>query len=53
MSMRAVPFSCPYCSEENLEPAKGSGWYCSSCDRRFELHFQGLGREEPDDDAAP
>lgn len=48
MSQRAAPFSCPYCGEESLEPAGDRGWYCSSCDRRFELRFLGLGAEEAD-----
>ena len=48
MSMRAVPFGCPYCGEETLEPLRDTGWYCSSCDRRFELRFLGLGAEEAD-----
>lgn len=52
MSQRAVPFSCPYCGEENLEPGGDRGWYCSSCDRRFELRFLGLGAEEADDNPA-
>jgi transposase-like protein len=44
MSMRAAPFYCPYCGEESLEPwGDKSGFYCSSCDRRFELSFKGLG----------
>ena len=44
MSLRAVPFCCPYCAEEALEPIGADGhWYCSSCDRRFELRFEGLG----------
>jgi ribosomal protein L37AE/L43A len=43
MSMRAVPFCCPYCGEEELEPVgEGGNWHCSSCDRLFELHFKGL-----------
>ncbi|MGH2748227.1 MAG: Insertion element protein [Actinomycetota bacterium] len=44
MSMRAVPFYCPYCAEQSIEPLDGV-WYCSSCDRRFELRFIGLGEE--------
>jgi transposase-like protein len=43
--MRAVPFCCPYCSEEALEPVgeEGGRWYCNSCDRRFDLKFLGIG----------
>ncbi|MFN2389193.1 MAG: Insertion element protein [Actinomycetota bacterium] len=44
MTVRAAPFFCPYCGEQELEPSGGpSGWYCSSCDRRFDLRFDGLG----------
>jgi transposase-like protein len=44
MSMRAVPFHCPYCAEESIEPSDDKyGYYCSSCDRRFEVVFKGLG----------
>jgi hypothetical protein len=43
-SIRAVPFYCPYCAEQTLEPlGEASTYYCSSCDRRFELRFLGLG----------
>ena len=48
MSLRAVPFYCPYCAEESLEPiGEGRAYYCTSCDRRFEVSFLGLG--EPED----
>lgn len=45
MSMRAAPFFCPYCGEEDLEPVgEGAGeFHCASCDRRFVLTFGGLG----------
>lgn len=45
--MRAVPFYCPYCAEQELQPVgdKG-GYYCASCDRSFELRFLGLGEPE-------
>ena len=44
MSQRAAPFYCPYCGEGSLEPFGGAGgFYCESCDRRFELTFTGLG----------
>ena len=45
MSMRAVPFYCPYCGESDLKPWEG-GWYCDVCDRSFELRFLGLGSPE-------
>jgi uncharacterized Zn-finger protein len=47
VSVRAGPFVCPYCAEEALEPVgDAGGWYCSSCDRRFELRFLGSGVAE-------
>jgi ribosomal protein L37AE/L43A len=45
--MRAAPFYCPYCGEEELRPIEPGKWHCPSCDRRFELKFLGLG--DPDD----
>ena len=39
-SGRAVPFYCPYCGEEDLEPhgpADGE-WHCRSCTRTFRLN---------------
>ena len=46
MSMRAVPFYCPFCAEQDLEPVGDAGGYhCGSCDRRFEVKFLGLGNE--------
>ena len=50
MSMRAAPFYCPYCGEEDLEPNgdEAGGYHCGSCDRRFHVRFVGLGLgEEP------
>ena len=42
--MRAVPFYCPYCAEQSIEPtSEGSEYYCESCDRRFVVTFNGLG----------
>lgn len=46
MSMRAVPFYCPYCAEQTLEPIEDGAYYCSSCDRRFKVTFEGLGSIE-------
>ena len=46
MSMRAVPFYCPYCAEQTLEPIEEGAYYCSSCDRRFKVSFEGLGTIE-------
>ena len=47
--MRAVPFYCPYCAEQTIEPVDddelGDGaYYCSSCDRTFNVRFKGLGQ---------
>lgn len=48
MSMRAVPFYCPYCAEQTIEPiGEARTYYCSSCDRRFDVTFIGLGQEQP------
>ncbi|MPZ91503.1 MAG: hypothetical protein GEU68_07730 [Actinobacteria bacterium] len=42
--VRAVPFYCPYCAEQSIEPAgDGPDYYCESCDRRFEVTFKGFG----------
>ncbi|SEK97906.1 hypothetical protein SAMN05660976_01568 [Nonomuraea pusilla] len=49
MTARAVPFHCPYCGDEDLEPYEGDGpsaaggWYCRSCARAFKLTFLGIG----------
>ena len=41
---RAVPFYCPYCGEEDLEPLELDGtWHCRSCIRSFRLRFSGIG----------
>jgi predicted RNA-binding Zn-ribbon protein involved in translation (DUF1610 family) len=41
---RAVPFYCPYCGEEDLEPQEQDGeWRCRSCIRTFRLRFAGTG----------
>ncbi len=44
-SVRAVPFYCPYCGEEDLEPqgAADGEWHCRSCTRSFQLRFAGMG----------
>jgi ribosomal protein L37AE/L43A len=47
---RAVPYCCPFCSEEDLRPlAAGDvpglvrgGWHCRSCLRVFSVSFYGL-----------
>ena len=43
MSVRAVPFYCPYCAEQTIEPVADDSFYCASCDRRFNVTFKGLG----------
>ena len=42
---RAVPFYCPYCGEEDLEPQGivDGDWHCRSCTRSFQLRFAGIG----------
>jgi ribosomal protein L37AE/L43A len=38
VSERSVPFYCPYCGEESLEPLERHGtWRCRDCTRRFSL----------------
>jgi transposase-like protein len=34
-----VPFFCPYCGEESIEPfgESAGGWACSDCRRQFTL----------------
>jgi transposase-like protein len=47
MSMRAVPFYCPYCAEQSIEPiGEGRDYRCDSCGRRFEVRFKGLNEGE-------
>lgn len=43
MTSRAVPFHCPYCSDENLFPhgEQHGAWECRSCMRAFGLKFLG------------
>ena len=44
MSERAVPFYCPYCGDEDLEPYEtDGGWHCRACTRAFRLRFVGMG----------
>ncbi|CAN5759883.1 hypothetical protein BH18ACT17_BH18ACT17_01890 [soil metagenome] len=39
-SVRAVPFYCPFCGEQDIRPddVASSAWRCESCERRFELN---------------
>jgi len=47
---RAVPYCCPFCTEEDLRPlTRGDvpglnhgGWHCRSCLRVFSITFHGL-----------
>ena len=50
MSMRAAPFFCPYCGEEDLEPVgeEHGRFHCGSCDRTFILRFIGSGLKDDD-----
>jgi transposase-like protein len=41
--VRAVPFYCPFCGEQDLRPGDPTGWRCTSCERRFELKVTGVG----------
>lgn len=45
MSMRAVPFYCPFCGEQDIRPdgAGANSWRCDSCERRFELTVTAIG----------
>jgi len=45
MSERAVPFHCPYCSNEDLRPLEEHGsWECRACLRAFSLKYLGMVR---------
>ncbi len=37
--VRAVPFYCPFCGEQDIRPddAAAAAWRCESCERGFEL----------------
>jgi transposase-like protein len=47
---RAVPYSCPFCGEEDLRPLESGavagltrgGWHCRSCLRVFSISFHGV-----------
>ncbi|GLY81414.1 Insertion element protein [Actinoallomurus iriomotensis] len=55
MTERAVPFYCPYCGDEDLEPyeSDGGGWHCRACTRAFRLRFIGTGALSTAVPAAP
>jgi transposase-like protein len=42
MSVRAVPFYCPFCGEQDIRPTDPSGWRCDSCGRSFELQVTAI-----------
>jgi hypothetical protein len=47
---RSVPFFCPYCGEEGLEPVGGHGtWWCHDCNRRWTLKLVGAGPPPEDE----
>jgi ribosomal protein L37AE/L43A len=47
---RAVPYCCPFCTEEDLRPLESGavagltrgGWHCRSCLRVFSISFHGV-----------
>jgi transposase-like protein len=43
--IRAVPFYCPFCGEQDIRPdeAGDAAWRCESCERRFELTVTAIG----------
>jgi ribosomal protein L37AE/L43A len=47
VSERAVPYSCPYCGDEDLRPhgPTAGAWHCRACTRTFRISFIGL--EDP------
>jgi hypothetical protein len=50
--MRAEPYYCPYCGEQELVPSEEAGAnFCGCCNRHFTVRFLGLGsasqRSEP------
>jgi transposase-like protein len=45
VTQRAVPFYCPYCGDEDLQPysERHGEWWCQSCRRAFSLRMLGIG----------
>jgi ribosomal protein L37AE/L43A len=45
VSQRAVPYYCPYCGDEDLQPYadKHGAWWCQSCRRAWSLSMIGIG----------
>jgi transposase-like protein len=44
-AVRAVPFYCPFCGEQDIRPDDGgsASWRCESCERHFELTVTSIG----------
>ena len=58
MTERAVPYYCPYCGDEDLQPAgdRHGAWWCQSCRRAWTLKMLGTGTPSEllnDHDAKP
>jgi transposase-like protein len=60
VTQRAVPFYCPYCGDEDLQPylERHGAWWCQSCRRAWTLSMIGTGtpgriEPVPGADAAP
>lgn len=48
MSAHSVPFFCPYCGEEDIEPVgDAGGWRCGACTRGFTLRSLPAGGSAP------
>jgi hypothetical protein len=45
VTQRAVPFYCPYCGDEDLQPYEDrhGAWWCQSCRRAWALSMIGTG----------
>jgi transposase-like protein len=45
VTQRAVPFYCPYCGDEDLQPYadRHGSWWCQSCRRAWSLSMIGTG----------
>jgi transposase-like protein len=58
-ALRAVPYHCPFCGEEDLRPVPSGavdgltrgGWHCRSCLRVFSLSF--FGTQQPHVESDP
>jgi transcription initiation factor TFIIIB Brf1 subunit/transcription initiation factor TFIIB len=46
-AMRAQPFYCPYCGEEDFVPHEEPGTYvCNSCGRNYTVKLLGIHAED-------